>query len=114
MRLTYGRLLGLLLATTLAASACSRGEAEAPVGGGGRGADQKPPGGAGGARGGPGGRGGPLPLDDRDDRRREQHRREQESLLEREAPMDPGVALLELCDERRRERMIGTAESRSF
>src|SRR5216684_8860809 len=67
MNLRHGRLLGVLLTTTLVASACSRGEAEAPAGGAGRGADQRQPGGAGGPGGagrGPGGRGGggPVPV----------------------------------------------------
>src|ERR1700738_2260441 len=38
MHLRYGRLVGVFLAATLAAAACSRGEAEAPAAGGGRGA----------------------------------------------------------------------------
>ena len=47
---------------------------------------------------------GPAPLDDADHGGREQHRREEEALLEREGAVDPGVALLELADERLAER----------
>src|SRR5471030_756660 len=64
MNSRHGKFLALMMAATLAASACSKGEAESPAAGAGGRGDAPAAGGAGGAGGGRAGRGagGPVPV----------------------------------------------------